>query len=169
MYPMTEETREHSFDALAKGMASGTVSRGQALRLMGAALVGGTLASIPGIASAKPPLRPNGRKCKQSSQCVSGNCAGGECSAFLRNGETCIANEQCFSSNCSTDGVCSVGGGGCPTNCSRHDRADGTGTVCIDCSVGCPSGITDCSQCPEGTTCVMGGTFAPDFGCGVAC
>jgi hypothetical protein len=34
---MTEETRESSFDALAKGMASGTVSRGRALRLMGAA------------------------------------------------------------------------------------------------------------------------------------
>ncbi len=76
---MTEETRESSFDALAKGMASGTVSRGRALRLMGAALVGGTLASVPGIASAAPPPRPNGRKCKQSSQCASGNCQGGVC------------------------------------------------------------------------------------------
>jgi hypothetical protein len=166
---MSPEARERSFDELAKGLASGNVSRGQALRLMGAALVGGTLASIPGIASAKAPLRLNGRKCKQSSQCASGNCEGGECSAFLGNGENCIANEQCVSRNCSTDGVCSVGGGGCPTNCQREDRADGTGTVCIDCSVGCTSALTDCSQCPEGTTCVTGGSFGTLFGCGVAC
>lgn len=79
---MTEEQRESSFDALAKGMASGTVSRGKALRLMGAALVGGTLAAIPGIALAKgPPLRPNGRKCRQNSQCVSNNCQDGVCQA----------------------------------------------------------------------------------------
>ena len=45
---------ELSLDELAKGLATGTLSRGKALRLMGAALVGGTLASIPGIAWAKP-------------------------------------------------------------------------------------------------------------------
>jgi hypothetical protein len=40
--------REGSFDELAKGLAAGTLSRGKALRLMGAALVGGALASVPG-------------------------------------------------------------------------------------------------------------------------
>ncbi len=43
--------REGSFDELAKGLAAGTVSRGKALRLMGAALVGGVLASLPGNAA----------------------------------------------------------------------------------------------------------------------
>ena len=27
----------------------------------------------------------------------------------------------------------------------------------------------DGQACPDGTTCVMGGSFAPNFGCGVAC
>jgi hypothetical protein len=51
---MTKEAGERSFDELASGLASGTLSRGKALRLMGAALVGGVLASIPGMAGAKP-------------------------------------------------------------------------------------------------------------------
>jgi hypothetical protein len=37
-------------DELAKGLASGSISRRKALRLMGAAVVGGVLASIPGVA-----------------------------------------------------------------------------------------------------------------------
>jgi hypothetical protein len=49
-----ERTGASSFDALASGLASGDVSRGKALRLMGAALVGGLLASLPGIAQAAP-------------------------------------------------------------------------------------------------------------------
>jgi hypothetical protein len=51
---MTKEAGERSFDELASGLASGTLSRGKALRLMGAALVGGVLASIPGMAGAAP-------------------------------------------------------------------------------------------------------------------
>jgi hypothetical protein len=42
MDPMPEEPRERresSFDELARGLASGEVSRGKALRLMGAALL----------------------------------------------------------------------------------------------------------------------------------
>ena len=42
---MARETTESSFDELAIGLSSGTLSRGKALRLMGAALVGGTLGS----------------------------------------------------------------------------------------------------------------------------
>ena len=48
--------REGSFDELAKGLASGAVSRRRALRLMGAALVGGALASFPGAAWSKQQL-----------------------------------------------------------------------------------------------------------------
>ncbi len=138
MYPMTEETRESSFDALAKGMASGTVSRGRALRLMGAALVGGTLASLGlgRVAAADDLCKPTGKKCKKDSQCCSGNC--------------------------STDGVCSA-------NCLEACSADGTGVVLIDCSQGCPSQLTDCSQCPEGYICVSDGSSGTLFKCGLPC
>jgi hypothetical protein len=44
---------ETSFDELAKGLANGTISRRQALRWMGGTLVGGVLASIPGVALAQ--------------------------------------------------------------------------------------------------------------------
>jgi hypothetical protein len=52
--PMSPEARERSFDELASGLASGTLSRGKALRLMGAALVGGLLAFTPKVAEAAP-------------------------------------------------------------------------------------------------------------------
>ena len=42
--------REGSFNELAKELASVDCSRGKALRIMGAALVGGALASLPGAA-----------------------------------------------------------------------------------------------------------------------
>ena len=51
---MARDKGASSFDELAIGLSNGTLSRGKALRLMGAALVGGALASIPGIAWAVP-------------------------------------------------------------------------------------------------------------------
>jgi hypothetical protein len=45
-------TENHSFDELAKGLASGNLSRRQALKLVGGALLGGLLVSIPGVAQA---------------------------------------------------------------------------------------------------------------------
>src|SRR5215210_1447965 len=59
--------RERSFDALAKGLAEGTVSRRGALRWIGAAILGGVLASIPGMALAQPggrgrPTTPGGSR-----------------------------------------------------------------------------------------------------------
>jgi hypothetical protein len=41
---------DHPLDSLARGLASGTVSRRKALRWMGGALVGAALASLPGVA-----------------------------------------------------------------------------------------------------------------------
>jgi hypothetical protein len=49
---MARETRERSFDELAKGLANGTISRRQALRWMGGALAGAAFASVPGVAFA---------------------------------------------------------------------------------------------------------------------
>ena len=52
---MTKEAGERSFDELASGLASGSLSRGKALRLMGAALLGGAFAFTPKVAEAAPP------------------------------------------------------------------------------------------------------------------
>jgi hypothetical protein len=41
------DTRGHSFDELAKGLANGTLSRGRALRLVGASLLGVLLGGGP--------------------------------------------------------------------------------------------------------------------------
>jgi hypothetical protein len=63
---------DHSLDSLAKGLANGTISRRKALRLVGAALVGTTLASIPGVAMAAPP--PGKGKCQPPKEKVRGVC-----------------------------------------------------------------------------------------------
>jgi hypothetical protein len=47
---MPPEARERSFDELARGLASGTLSRGKAIRWMGGALLGAALASFPRVA-----------------------------------------------------------------------------------------------------------------------
>jgi hypothetical protein len=52
---VSQQTTNRYFDELASGLASGSLSRGKALKLMGAALVGGLLASVPRVAwGAKP-------------------------------------------------------------------------------------------------------------------
>src|SRR5215211_8942802 len=73
---------EGFFDELARGLADGSITRGKALRLMGAALVGGTLASLGiGEAGADPPgCKRAGKHCTRNDQCcgtlvcVSGTC-----------------------------------------------------------------------------------------------
>src|SRR5215208_973392 len=68
---MAPEARERSFDALATGLASGSISRGRALKLMGAALLGGALSFIPKVAEAAPL-----RKCDRAGECQNGSCCG---------------------------------------------------------------------------------------------
>ena len=72
---MSEETRGRSLDELAKGLASGSLSRRKALRLMGAALLGGTLFSIPGMAFARtPPTRGGSGPCPPGRTNCRGKC-----------------------------------------------------------------------------------------------
>jgi hypothetical protein len=146
-----------SLDKLAKGLATGTLSRGKALRLMGAALVGGALASIPGIALAKP--KPEGAKCKQDKQCASGNCSSsGTCGPCVSGGGACTADGQCCSGLCRPD---RFGGGFCaavPPICTPS------------CPAGCsceftPDGATTCISCP-GELCALRG---PVTSCGECC
>jgi hypothetical protein len=65
---------DHSLDSLARYLANGNVSRRKALRLLGGVLLGSTLASIPGMALAKPKRD----KCTRNSHCPSGQgCSSG--------------------------------------------------------------------------------------------
>ena len=64
-----DNTGEQSFDDLAKGLANGSISRGRAIKFMGTALLGGMLASIPGIAYA---AHGGGHAAGESQGCPSG-------------------------------------------------------------------------------------------------
>ena len=139
---MSPEARERSFDELARGLASGSISRGRALRLMGAALVGGALGSVGiGEAAAAPiGCKAEGKKCKKNTQCCSGNCAGGTCAAAcVSDGGACTDNTDCCSDNCDSSGFCFPSAGG-TTNVSCH-CADASGSghnIDIVCSFECP-------------------------------
>src|SRR5215210_8431002 len=92
------------FDDLARGLADGTLTRGKALRLMGAALVGGALGSVGiGEASADPPgCKRNGKNCTRNGQCCSGNCSGGSCQAQATITTTTTTTSTTTSSTTST-------------------------------------------------------------------
>jgi hypothetical protein len=110
---MSPEARERSFDALATGLASGSISRGRALKLMGAALIGGTLASlgIGGAAADPPGCKRNGKSCKNNEQCCRKNCdsSSGTCEC-IPDCEPCTEDRQCCRDG---TGVCLpvIGGG----------------------------------------------------------
>src|ERR687889_2866807 len=75
--------KDSFFDELARGLADGSITRCKALRLMGAAVVGGTLGSL-GMSEAgsdPPGCKRNGKTCTRNVQCCSGNCSGGSCQA----------------------------------------------------------------------------------------
>ena len=152
---MTEETRESSFDELAKGLASGEVSRRKALRMMGAALFGSALASIPGVALA--------------AKGGGGNPAHGACPAGTTNCQGKCVDLQTNQNNCGQcRRVCSQGqicqGGTCLADlgsaCSNHTNRCRAGLTCLagTCVVACgptncPNGCCDSNNvCQPGTT-----------------
>ena len=148
---MARETRESSFDELAKGLASGTVSRGKALRWIGSALGGVALASVPGVAWATD-CKPYGRRCTGDRQCCSRNCIrnpsgeGRICgcpTGRTRCGDRCV-NLQRNENNC----------GSCGNRCAEEQEC-----VSGACEGGGPAGCTpgtfgECGSCthPDGTT-----------------
>ena len=131
---MATETTQSSLDELAKGLATGTLSRGKAIRLAGGALLGAALASVPGVAWADG-CRRLGRECRRDRQCCSKNC--------VRRGDDKVCGCPEGKTRC---------GGRCVTNCT------GGGTLNPDtCECGCPSGQVPCngscvSGCPTSQT-----------------
>ena len=168
-----EDTRmEPSFDALAKGLANGTVSRGKALRWMGSALVGAALASVPGVAwAAKPAPCPSGNKCGKNCcpdttfVCSQGKCAcptgrttcGGQCVPLTTNqncgscGNACSGGKTCQSGVCACPQGQSECGGVCRdlttdvAHCGLCGKACAQGASCVGGQCVCPSGQELCS------------------------
>ena len=109
---MSQQTSNHSFDELASGLASGTLSRGKALKLMGAALLGGTLASL-GIreAAAAPRI-----KCTSDADCPSGG--------------TCVSKGG--------NRFCACGFSTCVTKCGKCAGFPIKDFICVN-APGCPA------------------------------
>jgi hypothetical protein len=125
---------ESFFDDLARGLADGSVTRGKALRLMGAAVVGGTLGSfgISGVAVADDECKPNNKKCRKDKQCCSGKCDGGKCAPppppGCTPGTTCgPAGSLCFANASGVGATCVCEGGACVTSCDMCSGSE----VCV--------------------------------------
>ena|SRR5215217_2242226 len=132
--------RERSFDALARGLANGSISRRKALRMLGAALVGGAVASIPGMGwlagdSGGAQAAPGGSTCSNEGQsCVAQKCCQGlVCIGQSGNKVCCPKSRACGSLCCATGQTCLANNvcGGCPPGevlCAT--QANPTGECC---------------------------------------
>ena len=166
--------RDNSLDELARGLADGSLSRRKALRLLGGALLGGVVASIPGVAWAAPP-EGQGRPCpkgaiKCGDTCCTSpedRCCRGVCTNVVFNqsncgrcGNKCAPEEGCCGGRCvplNTAENC----GGCFAGCHEAE-------ICVSGTCQCPqAGETLCANvcCPEGH-CVIDETGS--FTCMVA-
>jgi hypothetical protein len=122
------------FDELARGLADGTLTRGKALRLMGAALVGGSLASL-GMREAgadRPGCKRLGKHCTRDEQCC-GNlvCPSGTCqtpTTTTTETPTTTTTETPTTTTTSTTTMCLPNGRSCTTNgqCCSGRCADST-------------------------------------------
>ena len=179
---MAIETTERSLDELAKGLATGTLSRGKALRWMGGALLGAALASFPGVAWAND-CRRLGRECRRDSQCCSGNCVSrgddkvcacpqGQTLCKKPGGEGRCVNLQANERHCgSCFNRCAEGeqcvSGACTPTCAQNGATCTEGTQC--CSGNCvnaPTGTCACktysSDCTNNSECCSG--YCNQFG-----
>jgi hypothetical protein len=140
--------REDSFfDDLARGLADGSLTRGKALRLMGAAVVGGTLGSlgIGGVAEADNECKPTGKKCNKNAQCCSGICRG-----------TCQAQTTTTTPTTSTSTS--------TTSTSTSTTSTSTTTdMCI------PSGSDPGNACTADTQCCSDICYSPPFAASGLC
>jgi hypothetical protein len=155
----TNASSESSFDELARGLADGTLSRRRALRLLGGALVGASLASFPAAAWAacKHPFR----KCTANRQCCSRRCIRNP----QGNGRIC---------GCPTGQTLCPAGNQCVTCTNSGEVVDLT-----TCKCECPTGTELCggqcvSSCTGGevldpTTCQCGPTACPEVSCCCVC
>jgi hypothetical protein len=173
---------ETSFDEVAKGLASGTISRRHALRWMGGALVGGVLASIPGVALAQPggnsacahfctqSFPPGSQRGQCTSQGAQGtgpcySCTPGigpgpnfvppECPGGEFNPETCECEAAACAGNPLPEGACDN-----QATCGEANQLCGclptteASFFCIQ-HGSCGEPCTSTLDCPEGKACVF--------------
>jgi hypothetical protein len=171
---MSPVAREHSFDELTRGMASGSISRGKALRLMGAALVGGTLGSL-GMreAAADPPgCKRAGKACKKNSQCCSGNCVNaptGTCAA-CPSGQVLCNNGSCVSNSCLANSGQVFNSSTCQCECPSGRVLLSNGTCATPCSTAAECSCSCIGRFPSITeglcgTSSLGDPCATDASC----
>jgi hypothetical protein len=100
---------------------------------MGAALVGGTLASLGiGEAAADPiGCKRSGKKCKNDEQCCSGNCVNGTC-ACKGLSSACNNNSECCSGFCNQLGFCDQNRVTCTCQVGTSNIGLCTGAACSD-------------------------------------
>jgi hypothetical protein len=146
---MTQEARERPFDELARGLANGAVSRRKALRWMGSALVGGALASIPGVAFASHKGTPHGG---------GGNGGRSSCAQFCNTlfGEGTTAQEECVSQGARGTGPCysCTPGAGPGPNFTPSCTAPKTQFNSSTCECECPATTCGTNETLNTTTCL---------------
>jgi hypothetical protein len=175
---VSQQTTNRYFDELASGLASGSISRGKALRLMGAALVGGTLGSLGiGEAAADDLCKPEGKKCRKDKQCCSGKCEGRTCAAgCVSDGGTCANGSECCSGKCKSSTCVASCIPPSAISCDPVNRESCPGGIVGGCvCVGeADSGVGYCSTAgssmPCSTSCdCPAGQFCQPFGDGNLC
>jgi hypothetical protein len=153
-----DSTAEHSFDDLTRNLATGTVPRRKALRMLAASLFGGTLAAIPGVAWAthNPQHQPGGSKgCPTGQVRVNGQC---QCPTDPCPVAGQTRNAQC---QCECPGGQLVVDGACVQECGGgRVRNPATG----QCE--CPTGEIECGgQCLSATCPGTGGVARDPVTC----
>jgi Stigma-specific protein, Stig1 len=173
---------EERFDDLARGLASDTIPRGRALRLMGGVSLGGALASVPGAGLAAAPC-PTGVRCR-------GECCPTGVTSCVGTGQnkrcppcptgTTQCNGECVDLQGTDPNNCGQCGFVCPTELPTIPRPFCCGGRCThkldqsncgECGKVCPDGTFCCGSlrqltsgrfvanglcCPEGQQCAGG-------------
>ena len=139
----TTAEEEHSFDKLAKGLAAGTLTRGQVLKLAGAALLGGVFGGLFGLPA------------QAQSQSVGGGVGGGGGGSSHHHHHHHRSRVHCGGGRCPRGSVCASGPGFCPTDSVCVKKRCQSGVPCTPGNNGCCAG--QASTCFErkggGTIC----------------
>jgi hypothetical protein len=113
-----DTTEEYSFDALAKGLASGTISRRKALKLAGAAILGGGLLAFGPAREAEAAECGSrhgcDRRCRNRRRC--------RCVETVTGNVRCVRPICCGRSSCDTNSDCGNNALCITENCCGESR-----------------------------------------------
>jgi hypothetical protein len=161
-----------SLDEIAKGLASGTISRRKVLRVFGGLLAGGMLAYIPGVARAQDggnsacvrccnrafgpgEKTPEGRSAR--GECISQGARTGRCPVPCEDNEICTPGPDICAA-----GVC----GPVEPFCACVPTTEGQ-TICVETI--CGDSCNSSEDCPEGAFCGLVTDCCDESVCVVPC